>query len=100
MSAPGVSPPAVEGVSASSTACDKEDRAAIGGRTGGGFVGIGDMAASPGPTDLGGDFFLAFEFGDATGGLPPNPPKEPNDPDNLLEKLLLLLCDVLLDAVD
>ena len=72
----------------------------MGGSTGGGFVGIGDIAASTGGVDLGGDLFLPFEFGDPAGGLPPKPLKEPKDPDSRFEKLLLRLCDVLLDAVD
>ena len=54
----------------------------------------------PGAVDLGGDLLLPFELGDAAGGLPPKPLKEPKDPDSLFEKLLLRLCDVLLEAVD
>lgn len=61
---------------------------------------MGDVAASTGGVGLAGDRFLPLAFGDAAGGVLPKLPKGPKDPDNLFEKLLLRLCDVLLDAVD
>lgn len=72
----------------------------IGGRTGRGFVGVGDMAATREVADQAGDRSLTLEFGDAAEGLPPNPPKDPKDPDSRFEKLLLRFRDVLLDPVD
>ncbi len=86
----GVTPDIVDGESAASTAWEREDRVTIGGRTGGGFVGAEEMVGGAGGLILGGDLALFLAFGDGTCGLA-NPPKEPNDPDNLLEKLLRLL---------
>lgn len=99
----GVAAPMVDGESASSTACDNEDSATIGGSTGGGLSGMGDIAGRPAGVDRGGDLALVlyFEFGELPWGLP-NPVNEPKEPDSRFEKLLLLLfvAEVLLDAVD
>lgn len=93
----------VEGVSAASTACESDVRVTMGGRTGGGWIGCRLFAGPSGPGLGGGRAFgpsLAFGEGDCC--ALPKPPKEPNDPDNLLEKLFLLLCveDDLLETVD
>ena len=85
----GVCTETVEGESAASTAWDKEDRVTIGGNIGGGFSGSGDVGILVGGASIGGDLgrFFDFAFGEGACG-PPNPVKEPMDPDNRFEKLL------------
>ncbi len=93
----------VEGVSAASTACEREVSVQIGGRTGGGWLGD-ILFGGPSGLSLGEDrvFGAPFAFGGGDDWALPRPLKEPNDPDNLLEKLLLLLWveDDLLETVD
>ena len=100
----GVTVAAVDGESAASTAWDSELSVTIGGRTGSLFTGgLARLGAS------GGLFFgeearpllVKAAFGDGI-CRSPKPLKEPKDPDNVFEKLLLLLCEAepLLDAVD
>lgn len=61
------------------------------------------MVGGPTGLSLGGDLglYCDFAFGEGACG-PPNPLKEPKDPDSLFEKLplLLLFAEDLLDAVD
>lgn len=92
----------VDGESAESTAFDKDERVAMGGKAGGGYFG-GDMLCGLGGL-CGGEicpliWSLAWE--EAVCGLP-NPLKEPKEPDNRFEKLPLLFAfaDDMLEAVD
>ena len=93
----------VEGVSAASTACEREVSVQIGGRTGGGWLGD-ILFGGPSGLSLGDDrvFGAPFAFSGGDGWALPRPLKEPSDPDNLLVKLLVLLWvdDDLLETVD
>ena len=99
----GVTVAAVDGESAASTAWDKDDSVMIGGRLGGGFEGGGILATTGGLFCGDGDGRPLVEnvaLGD--GVCPPAKlPKDPKDPESLLEKLLRLLwAEFLLEAVD
>ena len=93
----------VEGVSAASTACDREVNVTMGGRTGGGWVGGVRVGISSGlPFGEGRPLGIPFAFGDGDCCALPKAPKDPKDPESRLEKLLLLLWveDDLLETVD
>ena len=88
----GVTLVAVEGESAASTACDSEVKVTIGGRIGSWLAGGFATFETSGGLSLDGERPLVARI--ALGDWfwrSPKPPKEPREPDNLFEKLLLLL---------
>lgn len=97
----GVADATVDGESAASTAWDRDDSVMIGGKVGGGFEGD-DIFSDAGGLFCG-DGRPRVEKGALGDGVwpPAKPPKEPKDPESLLEKLLRLLgAELLLEAVD
>ena len=91
----------VDGESAASTAWDNDDSVTMGGRIGGGFEG-GDFFAKVEGLFCGDRRPLVAKGALGDGVCPPaKPPKEPKDPESLLEKLLRRFCaEFLLEAVD
>lgn len=93
----------VDGVSAASTAWERDFSVTIGGRTGGGWLGGLFLAGPSGlPLGEGRPVCIPFALGDGDCCALPKPPNDPKDPDNRLEKLFLLLWvdDDLLETVD